>query len=578
MLKNKIKLIFKISLSFFALMSIILFIGCSIVESPAKFDTESASSNTEEGSEASNVDSHEDNMELFFNIKNKQKDKNILNNINVRKAIFHAIDRERIINELFEDTNNVLNSLFNENSSFSNPVWDKLEYNKEKAIEYLESAGYGPDNPLYLTIGSNDNSATRLKIEEIIRENLEEIGIKIWISNHSSSEWYNEHIRLGNYELALWSLYTYDSSELLNYFSTTKIPVNETTENQNCNNFYWYSNNNIDENLQKLILTKDVKEKKDIIDEVQNKIFEDSFILPLFSRLYAVAFNEKIENIKINPSDGNYLSSIQNVKLNLEEEEEAETELIIGTDNMPSTMNPLLEENIFMNYLNSMILRGLWKLDKDGVYVTDLIDESKSLTTISRSDNSIFITLKKDIFWQDGSKVNSGDVKATIEAIISEKNLNLKETAYKNIKEIKIVSDNEFYVYFSDPIQNYERLFTFILPAKMLEKDNIGNLLIDDSFGSGPYKLTEWVKDQYMLLQKNIYYENNLSEVERIRIVFEADKNLLITSLKNEEIDLVSIPVDLKLINELDENKKINVLIEKGNLWEHLAVCLKPVE
>ena len=555
----------------------ISFTGCVDIESPAKFETDiKEGTETEKSTEASTVDSYEDNMELFFNIKNKQKDKNILNNINVRLAIFHAIDRSRIVSELFEDKNNVLNSLFSENSSFSNPIWKDFEYNKEKAIEYLKTAGYGPENPLYLTIGSNDNSATRQKIEEIIKENLEEIGINIWISNHPSSEWYNDYIRLGNYELALWSLYTSSPDELVNYFSSTKIPVNETFENQNCNNFYWYSDTVTDENLQKLKSAKDIDEKKEITNEIQSKIFKDSFILPLFSRLYAVAFNNDIKNLRINPADGNYLSDIQKIKLNLPEDEEKV--LIIGTDNIPSTMNPLLEENIFLNYINSIVTRGLWKIDKDGIYIPDLIEEEKSLTTISRSDNSVFITLKDDIFWQDGMRVDSGDVKATIEAIIADKNLNLKETGYKNIKEIKIISDTEFYIYFTDPVQNYERLFTLILPEKMLENESISNILIDDSFGCGPYKITEWIKEKYMVLEKNIYYKDNLSEIDKIRIVFESDKNLLISALKNEDIDLVSIPVDLELINELEENKNIDVLIEKGNLWEHLAICLKPAE
>jgi ABC-type transport system substrate-binding protein len=575
-LKNKIKFRSIIILTLCVAIFIVPAAGCSGMDLPAGFNMDIDSMEIEENTKESTVDLYEDSMELFFNIKNKQKDKNVLNNINVRQAIFHAIDRERIVSELFGDRNNVLNSLFSENSSFSIPVWNKLEYNKEKALECLKAAGYGPENPLYLTIGSNDNSSSRQEIEEIIKENLEEIGIKIWISNYPPNEWYNEHIRLGNYELALWSLYTSNPNELLNYFNSTKIPVNETAENQNCNNFYWYSNAAIDENLQKLILTKDIEEKKDIAEEIQNKIFEDSFMLPLFSRLYAVAFNTEISNLEISSSDGNYLSNIQNIKLNLEEGEEGE--LVIGTDNMPSTMNPFLEENIFMNYINSIVSRGLWKPDKDGSYIPDLIDDAKSQTAISRSDNSIFITLKENIFWQDGMRVNSGDVKATIEAIITDKNLNLKEAGYKNIKEIKIVSETEFYIYFTDPIQNYEKLFTFILNEKMLEKDAIGNLLIDGSFGCGPYKITEWVKDQYMLLEKNIYYKDNFSEVDKIKIVLEADKNLLIASLKNGEIDLTSIPVDMELITQLDENKNIDVLIEKGNLWEHLAICLKPVE
>ncbi len=572
---KKVTVFFIFLLTFISLISTI-FAGCEITDSPVRFDTENGSKLVEDSTDATAVDSYNDSMELFFNIKNKQKDKNILNNINIRRAIFCAIDRERIISELFEDKNNVLNSLFGSNSFFAYPVWNKLEYNKEKAVDYLKAAGYGPDNPLYLTISANDNSVTRKKIEEIIKENLEEVGIKIWISNRASNEWYGNYLKTGNYELALWSLYTSNPDELVNYFSSSKIPVNETAENQNCNNFYWYSDSGMDEKLQELTLIKNLNEKKAILDEVQNKIYEDSFLLPLFSRLYAIAYKDGIEDLKIDPSDGNFLSNITNIKLNLSDREEGE--LIIGTDNILTTLNPLLEQNSFMNYLNSLVMRGLWKLDKDGLYVADLVDEKKSKTAISRAENSIFITLKDNAYWQDGTRVTSEDVKASIDAIINDKSLNLKEAGYKKIKEVVTVSDTEFYVYFTDPVQNYEKLFTFILPAKMLENMKIGDALIESSFGCGPYKITEWSKNHHIILEKNDYYVSNTSEVTKIKIIFFDDKNLLVSALKNGEIDLSAIPVDMKLINELEADKKINTQIEKGNLWEQLAICLRRVE
>lgn len=575
MIIKKITVFFIFLFIFITLLSATL-AGCEVTDSPARFEIEENGKQADNSTNATAVDSYSDSMELFFNIKNKQKDKNILNNINIRRAIFCAIDRERIVNELFEDKNTVLNSMFGSNSFYAYPVWNKLEYNKEKAVDYLKAAGYGPDNPLYLTISANDNSLTRKKIEEIIKENLEEIGIKIWLSNYSSNEWYGTYLKTGNYELALWSLYTADPDVLVNYFSSSKIPVNETAENQNCNNFYWYSDADIDEQLQKLTLIKNPNEKKAILDEIQNKIYEDSFLLPLFSRLYAVAYKEGIENIKINPYDGNFLSNISELKLNLSDREDGE--LIIGTDNILSTLNPLLEQSSFMNYLNSLIMRGLWKPDKDGIYIPDLIDEKKSKTAISRADNSIFITLKDNAFWQDGTKVTSEDVKATIKAITNDKNLNLKETGYKKIKEITTVSDTEFYIYFTDPVQNYEKLFSFILPEKMLDSIKISDALIESSFGCGQYKVTEWSKNSHITLEKNNYFENNISDVSKIKILFFDDKNLLVSALKNGDIDLTGIPVDMSLINKLEADKKINVRIEKGNLWEQLAICLRRVE
>ena len=55
--------------------------------------------------------------EFSLELGEEQKNKNLLNNdVNVRKAIFYAIDREKIVNELFGEYNEVLNSLFAKDS------------------------------------------------------------------------------------------------------------------------------------------------------------------------------------------------------------------------------------------------------------------------------------------------------------------------------------------------------------------------------------------------------------------------------------------------------------------------------
>ena len=59
---------------------------------PAGFNMDIDSMEIEENTKESTVDLYEDSMELFFNIKNKQKDKNVLNNINVRPVSYTHLD------------------------------------------------------------------------------------------------------------------------------------------------------------------------------------------------------------------------------------------------------------------------------------------------------------------------------------------------------------------------------------------------------------------------------------------------------------------------------------------------------
>jgi len=97
--------------------------------------------------------------EYFLKLKAKQKNKNPLNDINIRKAIFYAIDRKRIVNELLGGYGEVLDSLFTIDSYYYYPAWSEYDYDLGKAKEFLSKTEYGVDNPLIITIGSGDRDS-----------------------------------------------------------------------------------------------------------------------------------------------------------------------------------------------------------------------------------------------------------------------------------------------------------------------------------------------------------------------------------------------------------------------------------
>ena len=109
--------------------------------------------------------------DLFLEMKARQ-DKNQLSDIDIRKAIFYAVDRNKIVDELFREYGQVASSLFPVGSPYWSQSWSEYGYDLEKAREYLSKAGYGIENPLYLTISSVDNSETKEIIEDIIKEDL----------------------------------------------------------------------------------------------------------------------------------------------------------------------------------------------------------------------------------------------------------------------------------------------------------------------------------------------------------------------------------------------------------------------
>jgi len=135
--------------------------------------------------------------EFFLELKEKQKNKNPLNDINVRKAIFYAIDRKRIVNELLGEYGEVLNSLFTKDSYYYNSSWSEYNYDLNKAKEFLSKAGY-VDNPLYIIIGSDDR-ISRKTIDKMIKEDLDkwykEINDECYLvigKGNLPDEWYDK--------------------------------------------------------------------------------------------------------------------------------------------------------------------------------------------------------------------------------------------------------------------------------------------------------------------------------------------------------------------------------------------------
>jgi peptide/nickel transport system substrate-binding protein len=117
-----------------------------------------------------------------------------LADVNVRKAIQMAIDRESILTAIFDGDGTIPDGIYPAGLigyTEENQGW--LTYDPEGAIALLESAGYTKDADGYyfsLEIANdNDNSTSRVNVIQIIAENLQAIGINCTIENYDHATW-----------------------------------------------------------------------------------------------------------------------------------------------------------------------------------------------------------------------------------------------------------------------------------------------------------------------------------------------------------------------------------------------------
>jgi len=537
-------------------------------------DDEAGSINGEENVDNLGVS----DREFFLESKEKQKNKNPLDDINIRKAIFYAIDRQRIVNELLGEYGEVLASLFAKDSYYYYPAWSEYDYNINKAKESLSRAGYGVENPLYITIGSISDNRTRQRIEEMLIEDLDKIGIKLWIFNKPSKEWYQDYVEKGDYELGIWSIYNFDGSSLIYNFDSGKIPPLKTEENKNCENFYWYENSSVDEILREVAEERDPEVKKDLLQDLQDLLAQDAVVLPLYSRLFSIAYNnKKLEKIDISIKNNKIFYNIENWILSGEEntDENSENEIIIGYEGEDYELSGPFD----FDYINDLIVRGLWRIDEKGDYEAVFVEEDdySEKNTDGIPDLEINVTLKDDILWENGDPITSEDVKYTYDSILGNESLNIDED-YSKVKGIEVINEKEFKIVFKENVNNWKKLFPLVLKEGSLDEKDISDFSPGDIVSNGPYKIGEYKEREYLTLVKNEFYSysGSVSEIDSIRVILDVDINNLVSMLRDEEIDLLNIPVDLDLMKNLEEDENFDLLVKPGNLLEHLAICLKP--
>lgn len=134
----------------------------------------------------------------------------ILKDNSVRRAILQSINRENIINEIY-DENAVIQDM---PLMFDSKYWvPNAEYDVEKAKQILINAGWTEENNNWIKDGNIIKLTLMVPVEDEdkrevakkIKDNLAEISIHITINELPQSE-INKKIMNGNFELALASL------------------------------------------------------------------------------------------------------------------------------------------------------------------------------------------------------------------------------------------------------------------------------------------------------------------------------------------------------------------------------------
>lgn len=235
-----------------------------------------------------------------------QDEKNPVSNIKVRKAIYHAINIDEIIQDCFNGFAQPASQFVSPNIFGYNPSINRLEYNLEMAKQLMKEAGY--EDGFSIGLDCPDNNISK-RICNKISEQLSEINIDVKIINLSVCEYF-EKIDMCNTSFYImgWLPDTADGGEIFDFMLRTT----DYNEGIGMCNYGFYSNPEVDIIGEKVSFCIDHEERLFLMQEGFSIAMEDIVWVPLYMSNYLMGFHKsvdwnprpdltiKIEDIKFN--------------------------------------------------------------------------------------------------------------------------------------------------------------------------------------------------------------------------------------------------------------------------------------
>lgn len=267
-------------------------------------------------------------------------------------------------------------------------------------------------------------------------------------------------------------------------------------------------------------------------------------------------------------------------------------DIVIGYDQEPAVLNGYIQGGDMMatRDTTAAVFEGLIGLDNELHYYPWLITEIPSVKNGLLTEEPFTITykLREGITWSDGQPLTSEDIKFTWETIMNPDWLIISRVGYEKIESIETPDPLTAVVKFKEPYAPWKDLFgpsggaPGILPKHWLEGKDFNTAMNQEILGSGPFILKEWAAGDHITLVKNENYWGGPNGVkpklDSITFRFNPETMTLITMLKTGEVDLIIPPPDVALLEQLQAIEGVEVQVQGGLIWEHLAFNQKQAD
>lgn len=211
--------------------------------------------------------------------------------VKVRKAFCHAIDREAILNTVLRNKSVLSNGPIPPGLDGYRDDLNPYPYDPEKAKELLAEAGYSKDNPCSFEFLYADSKANVALIEPI-QAMLNQVGFDVKLG---SMEWnaYKAEVRAGKAQ-AFYLSWGADYPDAENYL----YPLFHSSMSGGGGNETRYNNPEFDKTIEQAQITSDYDERIKLYQKAEDIVLEDAPRLWVYLSINWTAYRPEVKDAK----------------------------------------------------------------------------------------------------------------------------------------------------------------------------------------------------------------------------------------------------------------------------------------
>ncbi|TCQ03135.1 peptide/nickel transport system substrate-binding protein [Rhizobium sp. PP-F2F-G36] len=225
----------------------------------------------------------------------------------VREALYHAIDKQSIIEALYYGLPSPTESYVPQQSIYYNTDLPKHEYSTEKAKTLLDDAGWaeGADGirakdgvKLSFTCSTTAGNHIREQVQQYIQQSFKDIGVEMTISNLPPAVMWGDYWMLSQFDTVIVGLdfLTGPDPDTSDFFRSTSSPAKGGAGQ----NTWQFVNKDVDDLLAQGGSLFVPEERKAVYLKIQNVMRKELPFLPLFQYATVRGHKDGIEKVQPN--------------------------------------------------------------------------------------------------------------------------------------------------------------------------------------------------------------------------------------------------------------------------------------